>query len=133
MAGIADCGYDRRAFVSFATDDAEIASNFRRLIERQHPHLELVDHAARDDYQPNWKAHCERKIKDAAVLICLLGPSTHKSAPVAWEIDRALALGKQVIAVNLTEGAVRVPEILCRHSIEPRSPAEALLLDAVAV
>ena len=121
-----------RAFLSFATEDAGAADEFRRLVQLQHPHVELVDHAVGDNYEPNWKARCEQKIRDAAILVCLLGPSTHRSAPVAWEIDRALTLGKRVIAVNPTEGVLQVPEILCRHSIEPRSPKDALLPGTLA-
>ena len=114
-----------RAFLSFATEDAGTADEFRRLVQLQHPHVELVDHAVGDNYEPNWKAQCEQKIRSAAILVCLLGPSTYRSAPVAWEIDRALALGKRVIAVNPTGGALQLPEVLSRHSIEARSPTKA--------
>ena len=121
-----------RAFLSFAAEDKALASAFRNRIEQLHPDLELLDHAADENYEKNWKPHCAKKIDQSSVVICLVGASTHRSQAVAWEIDRGLSLGKHVVAVNLTRRAVPVPEILTRNAIEPLPSSVRSLLPSVA-
>lgn len=41
-----------------------------------------------------------KKISQATHLLCIVGKDTHKSAWVAWEIEKAVALGKKIIAVK---------------------------------
>ncbi|MQR96705.1 TIR domain-containing protein [Fictibacillus phosphorivorans] len=41
------------------------------------------------------------KIKDSAVFLCLVGENTHKSDWVKWEIDKAVELGKKIVAVKI--------------------------------
>ena len=109
-----------RAFLSFTTEDKPLVEAFRIRIGLQHPDLELLDHAVKDSYEDDWQRECARKIDHSAVLICLVGATTHRSQAVAWEIDHGLSLGKRVVAVNLTPDRVRVPEVLTRNAIEPQ-------------
>lgn len=108
-----------RAFLSFASKDKMLVDAFRYEIELLHPTVEFVDHAVQDRYDEDWKYYCSRKICDSPLLICLVGPSTHESAAVAWEIDRGMSLGKRIVAVHLTGRSVCVPEILERNGIKP--------------
>lgn len=120
-----------RAFLSFATKDKVLVDEFRNEIELQQPNIELLDHAADENYEADWKYDCARKIHRSAVLICLVGASTHESEAVAWEIRRGLALGKRVVAVNLTRRPVRMPAILAQNAIEPL-PSSGSLISSVA-
>ena len=108
-----------RAFLSYATRDAALVDVVRDRIKWHHPNVELIDHAVRDHYDEDWQDECDRKIHQSAVLVCLLGETTYGSTAVTWEIGRGLALGKRVVAVNLTDRTLQVPEILERHAIEP--------------
>ena len=93
---------------------------FRSRIGRQHPGVELLDHAVKDSYDEDWKRACATKIDRSELLICLVGATTHRSQAVAWEIHRGLSLGKRIVAVKLSTDGVRVPEVLARHAIQPR-------------
>ena len=119
------------AFLSFATKDKVLVDQFRSEIELQQPNIELLDHAADENYEADWKHDCARKIHRSAVLICLVGTSTHESEAVAWEVGRGLALGKTVVAVNLTRRPTRMPAVLAQHAIEPL-PGSGSLISFVA-
>ena len=109
-----------RAFLSFATADGPLVEAFRSRIGRQHPGVELLDHAVKDSYDEDWKRACATKIDRSELLICLVGATTHRSQAVAWEIHRGLSLGKHIVAVKLSTDGVRIPEVLARHAIQPR-------------
>ena len=70
------------AFLSFATKDKVLVDGIRNELELQQPSIELLDHAAQENYEADWKHDCARKIHRSAVLICLVGTSTHESE--AW-------------------------------------------------
>ena len=106
-----------RAFLSFVTKDKPLVDVFRFELASRYADLGFVDHAVKDKYDKNWKLECAVKIEQAALLICLVGTSTYRSKPVAWEIDRGLSHGKQVVAINLTDRQVRIPSVLIRNSI----------------
>ena len=96
-----------RAFLSSATEDQRLVDAFSSRMERQHPDLEILDHAVRDHYEENWRQECARKIARSDMLICFVGATTHRSDAVAWEVQCGLSLGKRIITVNLSEdGAV---------------------------
>ena len=115
------------AFLSFATRDKVLVDGFRNEIEQQQPNIELLDHAADENYEAHWKHDCARKIHRSALLICLVGASTHKSEAVSWEVGRGLELGKRVVAVNLTRRPVRMPAILAQNAIEPLPSSDSLI------
>lgn len=110
-----------RVFLSFATKDKPSVDVFRERLKSQYENLSLLDHAVVDRYDENWKFECAAKIDQSLLLICLIGTTTHLSEAVAWEIDRALSRGKQVVAFNLTNRDVFLPEVLIQNSIEPMS------------
>ena len=121
-----------RAFLSFATADKPLVEAFRNRIGRQHPGVELLDHAVKDSYEEDWKRACATKIDRSELLICLVGATTHRSQAVAWEIDRGLSRGKRIVAVKLSAAGVRIPEVLARHAIEPRESIASFVLSSEA-
>ena len=110
-----------RAFLSFVTKDKPLVDEFRRKLESRYTNLVLLDHAVQDRYDKNWKIGCAEKIDKSELLICLIGTTTHRSRPVAWEIDRGLSHGKRVVALNLVDHQVLLPDVLVRNSITPVS------------
>lgn len=107
------------AFLSFSTCDEALVSSFKETITRRVPSLILLEHPTQEIYDRDWQTHCNRKIDQSTVIICLIGHSTYLSTAVAWEISRGMSLGKPVIAVDLVDDAPAVPDILKEHSIEP--------------
>ena len=41
------------------------------------------------------------KINSATYFLCIIGKETHKSDWVTWEIDKAVELGKKIVAVKI--------------------------------
>ena len=81
-----NCQHSRlRAFLSFSTKDKALVDELRREITLKYPNIELLDHVAEENYEKDWKRRCDRKIDQCALVICLLGKSTHKSDAVTWE------------------------------------------------
>ena len=115
---IADTASRRfRVFLSFVTEDKPLVDDFKLELESRYPNLLLLDHVVQDRYDRNWKRGCAEKIDQSTLLICLIGTTTHRSEPVAWEIDRGLSHGKRVVAFNLMDHPVRVPDVLVTNSI----------------
>lgn len=52
------------------------------------------------------------RINSALRFLCLIGKYTHTSGWVAWEIDKAVSLGKKIIAVKIDPENTSPPEIL---------------------
>jgi hypothetical protein len=42
-----------------------------------------------------------RKIKEADVLLVIVGEKTHRRQWVVWEVEKALELGKRIVAVKI--------------------------------
>lgn len=99
-------------------DEALVAS-FKTVIKRRIPSLVLLDHPTRQLYDLDWQIHCRRKIDQSTILICLIGHSTYLSTAVDWEISLGISLGKPVIAVDLVDEDLPLPDILKMHSIAP--------------
>ena len=110
-----------RAFLSFVTKDKLLVDDFKPKLASRYTNLALVDHSVQVRYDKNWKLECAEKIDQSAFLICLVGITTHRSKPVAWEIDHGLSLGKRVLAFKLVDHKVRMPAVLVRNSITPVS------------
>ena len=106
-------------FLSFTNSDRELANSFKINLNRRFPQLHILEHPVRKVYEKDWKSHCELKINNSSFLICLVGNFTHSSRAVEWEVNRGLALGKQVIAINLIDKLPLIPNFLKVHSIEP--------------
>ena len=109
--------FEIRGFLSFTDTDKTLAHSFKRDLERAFPNLEILDHPVKEKYEKDWKSHCEKKISKSSFLICLIGNRTRNSAAVKWEIGKGLALGKFIIAINMTENSSSMPEFLKRNSV----------------
>ncbi|HHY74089.1 MAG TPA: TIR domain-containing protein [Bacillus bacterium] len=47
------------------------------------------------------KSVIKGKISESSVFLCLIGKDTHKSDWVQWEIEKAVELGKKIVAVKI--------------------------------
>lgn len=52
------------------------------------------------------------KINNATYFLCIVGPKTHKSSWVAWEIDKAVELKKKIVAVKINSTNTSPSELL---------------------
>lgn len=49
----------------------------------------------------NWKEIVESKIKNSDFVTILIGQETFQSEPIKWELEKAISLNKQIIAIKL--------------------------------
>ncbi|HFD33023.1 MAG TPA: hypothetical protein ENJ28_10025 [Gammaproteobacteria bacterium] len=56
------------------------------------------------------------KIKKSDVFMCIVGESTHKSSWVEWEINKAVELGKSIVAVK-TKKKNKTPAALKNNGV----------------
>ena len=109
------------AFLSFSSDDHCSASVFDQKISAAFGNLELLGQPLISTYDKDWQRRCNEKLQDCAFLICLIGETTYTSAPVAWEVGRAVELAKPVLPLVLHACTERLMAILRQNSIVPYS------------
>lgn len=95
-----------RLFVSYDHDNDRL---YRRLLEAWNANgefaLDFSDPAP--GFRPGgldaeaFRAAVEAKIRAADLFLCVVGTYTHRSEWVAWEVGRAAAHGKEILAVKI--------------------------------
>ncbi len=117
-------------FLSFASEHKALVDPFRAHAQTRLTMLSFDDCDAANSDDVEWKHHAEQLIRACAATLCLVGRSTHHSAPVDWEIRKTIALGKPVIAVYL-EPTELVPAALSEIGVAPLPLNVDVLMDAL--
>lgn len=95
----------KHAFLSFVEEDLETVKMFRGQAKNKNSALAFDDYSVKVPYNSTNAAYIRsqitEKIRAASVTIVLIGPTTHTSAWVDWEIRKSVELGKKVIGVRL--------------------------------
>src|SRR6516162_9300298 len=101
-------------FISYARSDSDaLAEEVVAGLELAgcRPFLDRHDIAAAED----WKARLGALILGADTVVFILSPAAVRSKRCAWEVDRAVELGKRVVPVQgATVAEADVPERLRR-------------------
>ena len=103
-------------FVSYDYDNDK---HYKNLLVAWNSHdrfdLEFYDHSVGVSVNSEDASYIRRVIKDkisrCTHFLCLVGAQTSKSEWVEWEIDKAVEMGKQIIAVKI-ENSYTSPEAL---------------------
>ena len=97
--------YKKKVFVSYDYDNDKMYKNLLLAWDsNQHFDFSIHDHSA--DVSINStnasaiKSVLSRYINEATYFLVIVGSKTHKSAWVKWEIEKAVELGKRIIAVK---------------------------------
>ncbi len=77
------------------------------------------------------KAAITRRLKEADILLVLIGERTADSAWVAWEIQRAKDLGLDLVGVKLKKTFISPPELLSSGASWAASFSEKAIVDAL--
>lgn len=100
-----ECKLARHVFLSFVEEDLTRVHLFRGQAKNQNSDLEFDDYSVKVPINSSNAAYIKTqisaKIRVASVTIVLLGPTTHTSVWVTWEINKAVELGKKVFGVRL--------------------------------
>jgi len=95
----------KRVFLSFRAEDRQQVQGLRLLAANPDYNLEFYDESVRtaiDSSDADYvKSAIRRKILRTSVTVCMIGPLTHTSAWVDWELSESLKKGNKIIAMGL--------------------------------
>lgn len=109
-------------FLSFTTEDKELADIFRSQMENGQPNIVFRDYSIKEAFEQTWKTNAERIIRSCSTTLCLIGKTTHLSRAVDWEVRKSVELDKHVMAVSIepTETIV-IPSALVEIKVKALS------------
>lgn len=109
-------------FLSFTTEDKEVADLFRSQMENRQPGVAFRDYSIKEAFEQTWKTNAERLIRACSATICLIGKTTHRSRAVDWEVRKSAELGKRLMAVSIqSTEAIVVPSALVEVKVKALS------------
>ncbi len=99
----------KHVFLSFVEEDLELVKLFRGQARNKNSALSFDDYSVKVPYNSAdagyIRGKIREKIRSSSVLVCLVGPHTHKSTWVDWEIRTADELGRKIIGVRVRREA----------------------------
>ena len=99
-----------RAFISFEMEDKWARDFLVQHAKQSNNKIEFVDYSVHDPFDSKWKTNCKDRIGRTAGTIVLVGPTTHKSEAVLWEISETNRQGHYLFAIQINSDATyRVP------------------------
>lgn len=94
-----------RTFLSFVEEDLDLVNLFRGQAKNRNSDLEFADYSVREPYNSTNASYIKQqispKISGSSLTMCLYGPTTHTSAWVHWELNKALEFRKPIMGVCL--------------------------------
>jgi hypothetical protein len=106
----------RTVFLSFHQEDLAQVSGFRLMMKNRNLRLDISDDASRypvnSEHSTYIKRALRQRIKDADVLVCMIGNGTAWRDWVEWEINTAYEERRGICGVRLKGSRGRTPEIL---------------------
>ena len=93
----------RRVFLSFASEDLAFVRGVRLLARNPGIDLDFYDESLRVAVNSTQAEYVKRVIRDkisrASVTVCFIGPATHLSPWVDWELEESLRCGNRIVAM----------------------------------
>ena len=95
----------KRVFLSFKAEDKQQVQGLRLMAANDKFDIEFFDESVRTPIDSTNRDYIRRKIREkinrTSVTVCLIGPDTHKSVWVDWELEESFDKGNTVIAMAL--------------------------------
>jgi hypothetical protein len=102
----------RRVFTSFQTEDLWVAQQLRRVSADPMLAFEIYDESLREPFDSAdadyIRAGIRRHIERSSVTICLIGPTTHQSLWVDFELFESAEKGNRIIPMVIPGGPTTV-------------------------
>jgi len=109
------------AFVSCRWRDEPHKARLEQQVDRESWELRTYTRLGDED----WRAGCERMIRDSDAVICLVGDGAGESQGIDWEIRTALELRKPLVAAYVSHARDNVPALV-EAGVEPHDNLEDL-------
>ncbi len=90
-----------RAFISFEMEDRWARDFLVQQAKDQKNDIEFLDYSVQDPFDKSWKTECTKRIARTRGTIVMVGPTTHKSDAVLWEIEETTRQGKYIFGIQI--------------------------------
>lgn len=107
-----------RLFFCKRTTDRERVGELLVSLKKVVPNLLFEDVSEDVPDAEDWKEHATPLLDGSDGVVCIVGPETHASEPIDWEIREAHRLGKPLMVAKLAEQYL-LPEACKALQIEP--------------
>ena len=113
----------RNVFISFAYEDLDEVNLLRGQAKNEQTDINFIDRSlrspfdsARADYI---RDRLEDRIKQTSMTVVYLSKDTANSKWVAWEVEKSVELGKEVVAVHAgNRSPSPLPPFIQKHTIK---------------
>lgn len=90
-----------RAFISFEMEDKWARDFLAQQAKDRRNDVEFYDYSVKDAFDSKWKTECAKRIALTRGTIVLVGPTTHKSEAVLWEIAETTRQDHYIFGVQI--------------------------------
>lgn len=90
-----------RAFISFQMEDKWARDFLVQHAKDEKYDVAFVDYSVQNPFDSSWKTNCRARIAMTKGTIVLVGPSTHQSAAVLWEIEETARQSHYMFGVQI--------------------------------
>ena len=104
-------------FFAHRTSDREKVIELQEQLKKLLPDLGYQDLSKHVPSNQHWKDVAGKLIDSADAVICIVGPTTHESEPVAWEIKRAVE-AKRPLFISVLEPSHILPSIVRARALD---------------
>ncbi|MCB0330013.1 MAG: hypothetical protein KDD70_10125 [Bdellovibrionales bacterium] len=102
-----------RIYPCFEASDASAKGYCQRYLETRHENLKFLRDTHSDEpFTKPWFLRTLDRIRQADIVLCLLGEKTWLASNVRWELIVAFALKKRVVTMRLHSNRMHVPPFL---------------------
>jgi len=111
----------RRVYISFRSEDIDIANLFRGQAKNEYSDLEFIDFSLKVPFNSENAEYIKRGIREritqSSVTVVLVTDSTYQSEWVNWEIEESLRLNKGVVVIDHRNNpASRMPVVVSQNT-----------------
>lgn len=90
-----------RAFISFEMEDRWARDFLVQHAKDKRNDIEFVDFSVQNPWDNSWKTQCRERIARTKGTIVLIGPTTHASEAVKWEIAETIRQGHYIFGIQI--------------------------------
>lgn len=98
----------KRVFISFRAEDKAQVNGVRLLAANPKFDIEFYDESVRTAINSQNAAYIRQRIREkinrTTVTLCMVGPLTHTSQWVTWELEESIDKGNAIICMGLPNG-----------------------------
>lgn len=107
-----------RAFISFQMEDRWARDFLVQHAKAKDNDIQFSDYSVQDPFDSKWKTECVKRIAAARGTIVMVGPNTHTSEAVLWEIAETVRQDHYLFGIQINRDKTHpIPRGLSTSSV----------------